>query len=176
MKGYLLEVDVEYPKELHKNHNELPFLSKRMKFGREEKLVTNLKDKKGYAVQIKTLNQALKHGLKLKKGTPVVEFQHSKWMKAYIMLNTRLRIAAKNGFEKHFFKLMNNSVFGKTMRNIRNHKNMKLVTSEQKYQKYVMKPNFKDSYPFQKIYLPWRWEKQRLRSTSQCTLGRQYWT
>ena len=69
MKGYLLEVDVEYPKELHKNHNELPFLSKRMKFGREEKLVTNLKDKKGYAVQIKTLNQALKHVLKLKKGT-----------------------------------------------------------------------------------------------------------
>ena len=130
MKGYLLEVDVEYPKELHKNHNELPFLSKRMKFGREEKLVTNLKDKKGYAVQIKTLNQALKHGLKSKIVLWVIEFQQSRWMKIYIMLNTRLRIAAKNGFEKDFFKLMNNSVFGKVIENIWNHKDMKLVTSK----------------------------------------------
>ena len=92
--------------------------------------MANHQDKNGYAVQIKTLNQALKHGLKLKKGTPVVEFQHSKWMKAYIMLNTRLRIAAKNGFEKDFFKLMNNSVFGKAIENIWNHKDMKLVTSK----------------------------------------------
>ena len=71
-------------------------------------------------------------------------------MKAYIMLNTRLRMAAKNEFEKDFFKLMNNSVFGKTMENIRNRKEMKLVTSEQKYRKYVMKPNFKDGHPFSK--------------------------
>ena len=104
-----------------------------MKIGRVEKLVPNLRDKKRYSVQIKTLNQALKHGLKLKKVHRVIEFQQSKWMKAYIMLNTRLRIAAKNEFEKDIFKLMNNSVFGKTMENIRNHKDMKLVTSEIKY-------------------------------------------
>ena len=66
---YLLEVDVDYSKGLHENHNELPFLTERMKIGKIEKLVTNLKDKKGYVVHIKTLNQALKHGLKLKKGT-----------------------------------------------------------------------------------------------------------
>ena len=66
-KGYLLEVDVKYPKELHENHNELPFLTERMKIGRVEKLVPNLKDKKGYVVHIKALDQALKHGLKLKK-------------------------------------------------------------------------------------------------------------
>ena len=71
-------------------------------------------------------------------------------MKAYIVLNTRLRIAARNGFEKDFFKLMNNSVFGKTMENIRNHKDMKLVTSDKKYLKYVMKPNFKGGHPFSK--------------------------
>ena len=97
-------------------------------------------------VHIKALNQALKHDLKLKKVHWVIEFQQSKWIKAYIMLNTN----AKNEFEKDFFKLMNNSVFGKTMENIRNHKDMKLVTKEQKYQKYVMKPNFKDGCPFSK--------------------------
>ena len=149
-RRYLLEVDVEYPKELHENHNELPFLAERMKIGREEKLVPNLKDKKGYVVHIKALNQALKQNLRLKKVHRVIEFQQSKWMKAYIMLNTRLRKDAKNEFEKDFFKLMNNSVFGKTMENIRNHKDMKLVTSDKKYLKYVMKPNFKGGHPFSK--------------------------
>ena len=126
---------MEFLKELHENHNELPFLAERMKIGRGQKLVPNLKDKKEYVVQIKALNQALKHGLKLKKVHRVIEFRQSKWIKAYIMLNTRLRKDAKNEFEKDFFKLMNNSVFGKTMENIRNHKDMKLLTSEQKYLK-----------------------------------------
>ena len=140
-KGYLLKADVEYPKELHENHNELPFLVEKMKIGRKEKLAPNLKDRKGYVVHIKALNQTLHR---------VIEFQQSRWMKAYIMLNTRLRKDAKNEFEKDFFKLMNNSVFGKIMENIRNHKNMKLVTNDKKYLKYVMKPNFKDRYPFSK--------------------------
>ena len=73
-RGYLLEVDVEYPKELHENHNELPFLVERIKIGREEKLVPNLMDKKECVAHIKRLNQALKHGLKLKKVHRVIEF------------------------------------------------------------------------------------------------------
>ena len=81
MKGYLLEDDIEYTKELHENHNELPFLTDRMKIGREEKSVANLNDKKGYVVHIKKLNQTLRHGLKLKKMHRVIEFQHSNWMK-----------------------------------------------------------------------------------------------
>ena len=130
---------MEYPKELHENHNELPFLAERMKIGREEKLVPNLKDKKGYVVHIKALGQALKHGLKLKKVHRFFEFRQRKWMKAYIMLNTRRRKDAKNEFEKDFFKLMNNSVFGKTMENVRNHKDMKLVTSDKKYLRLVFR-------------------------------------
>ena len=80
-RGYLLEVDISYLKGLHENHNELPFLAERMKIGRKEKLIPNLKDKKGYVVHIKVLDQALKHGLKLKVHR-VIEFQQSKWMKA----------------------------------------------------------------------------------------------
>ena len=134
-----MEVDGEYPKELYENHNELPFLMERMKIGRVEKLVPNLKDKKGYVVHIKALDQALKHGLKLKKVHRVIEFQQSKWMKAYITLKTRLRKDANNEFEKDFFKLMNNSVLlMNNSVNNNNHKYMKLVTNEQKYEKYVM--------------------------------------
>ena len=102
----LLEVDVEYPKELHKNYNELTFVAEKMKIGRDEILEPNLKDNNGYVVHIKKLNQALKHGLKLKKVYRAIEFEHSNWMKPYIMLNTKLRIAAKNEFEKDFFKLL----------------------------------------------------------------------
>ena len=64
-------------------------------------------------------------------------------MKEYIDFNTRLRTAAKNDFEKDFYKLMNNSVFGKTMENIRRHRNIKLVNDEKEHLRTVMKPNFK---------------------------------
>ena len=170
-RGYLLEVDVEYPKELHENHNELPFLVEKNKIGREEKLVPNLKDKNGCVVHIKVLNQVLKHGLKLKKVHPVNEFQQSKWIKAYIMLNTKLRTVAKNEFEKDFFKLMNNSVFGKTMENIRNYKDMKLVTSDEKYVKYVMKPNFKDGHPFSKHLFAVEMGKTEIKMNKPVYLG-----
>ena len=78
----------------------------------------------------------------------VIEFDQSAWMKPYIDFNTQLRTKAKNDFEKYFFKLMNNSVFGKTMENIRKHRNIKLVTTEEKYLKTVMKPNFKSGILF----------------------------
>ena len=149
-RGYLLEIDVKYPKGFHENYNELSFLVEKMKIKRVEKLVPNLKRKKRHVVHIKALAQALKPGLKLKRVHRVIEFQQSIWMKAYIMLNTSLKKEAKNEFGKDFFKLMNNSVFEKTMENIRNHKDMKLVTSDKKCLKYVMKPNFKDCYPFSK--------------------------
>ena len=143
-----------------------------MKIGREGKLVPNLKDKKEYVVYIRALDQALKHGLKLKKVHRVIEFQQSKWMKAYIMLNTKLKTAAKNEFEKDFFKLMNNRVFEKKMENIRNHKDMKLVTCVQKYQRYVMKPNFKDGYPFSKHLFAVEMGKTEIKMNKLVYLGK----
>ena len=83
-------------------------------------------------------------------------------MKAYIMLNTRLRKDAKNEFEKDFFNLMNNSVLKKTMENIKNHKDIKLVTSNKKYLKYVMKPNFKGGHPFSKHLFANEMEKREI--------------
>ena len=88
----------------------------------EEKLVPNLQDKKKYVIHVKALKQALDHGLVLEIIHRVIQFRQSAWTKEYIDFNTRLRTVAKNDFEKDFYKLMNNLVFGKTMENIRKHR------------------------------------------------------
>ena len=147
-KGYILEVDVSYPKELHNQHNDLPFMCERMEINGVEKLVPNLRDKKSYVIHISALAEALEHGLILDRIHRVIEFDQSAWMKPYIDFNTQLRTEAKNDFETDFFKLMNNLVFGKTMENIRKHRNIKLVTTEEKYLHTVMKPNFKSGVRF----------------------------
>ena len=111
--GYLLEVDVLYPKKLHNLHNDLLFLCAKMKINGVEKLIPNLYYKCKYIVHIRALKQALDHGLIPERIHRCIEFKQSPWMKEYIDFNTRLRTAAKNDFEKDFYKLMNNSVFGK---------------------------------------------------------------
>ena len=131
-KGYILEVDVKYPERLHELHSDLPFLSERMKIDKCNKLVCNLSNKKKYVTHINSLKQMLNHGLKLKKIYRVIEFNKKEWLKPYIDMNTELRKAAKNDFEKDLFKLMNNYVFGKTMENIRKHRDIKLVTTDKK--------------------------------------------
>ena len=141
--GYLLEVDVSYPKELHDLHNDLPFMCTKMKINGVEKLIPNLYYKHKYIVHIRALKQALDHGLVLEHIHRCIEFKQSPWMKEYIDFNTRIRTSAKNDFEKDFYKLMNNSVFGKTMENIRHHRDIKLVNNERDYLKTVMRPNFK---------------------------------
>ena len=120
--GYLFVVDVEYPKNLHKLHSDLPFLPERIKIDKCTDLVCNLNDKENYPVHVLALKQALSHGLKLSKVHRVIEFTQDDWLKPYIDMNTELRKNPKNDFEKDFFKLINNSVFGKTMENVRNHR------------------------------------------------------
>ena len=140
--GYILEVDVKYPKKLHDLHSDLPFLPKRMKIDKCEKLVCNLLNKKKYVVHIKSLKQALNHGLKFKKVHRIIEFNEKAWLKPYIDMNTELRKVAGNDFEKDFYKLMNNAVFRKTMENVRKYKDIKLVTTDKKRSKLVSEPNY----------------------------------
>ena len=147
-KGYLLEVDVSYPEELHDLHNNLPFMCEKMEINHVEKLVPNLNNKKNYVIHIQALNQALSHGLILERIHRAIEFDQSAWMKPYIDLNTQLRTKATNDFKKDFFKLMNNVVFDKTMENIRKHRNIKLVRSRESYLKILMHPNFKSGVLF----------------------------
>ena len=104
-------------------------MCKCMVIGGVEKLVPSLYYKKRYIIHIRDLDQALKHGLVLEHIHRAIEFKQSAWMKEYIDFNTKLRTAAANHFEKDFYELMNNSVFGKTMENIRKHRNIKLITN-----------------------------------------------
>ena len=135
--GYLLEVDIEYSKELHSSHRDLPFLATR-----KDKLLTTLEDKENYVIHIQALKQALNHGLKLKKVHRVISFKQEAWLIPYVEKNTKLRKEAKNDFEKDFFKLMNNSVFGKTMENVRKSRDVKLVVTEERRKKLISEPNY----------------------------------
>ena len=141
-KGYILDVDIDYPNKLQNLHSDLPFLPERMVINNTKKLVCNLNDKKNYTVHITVLKQALDHGLKLRKVHRVSEFEQEAWLKEYIDVNTELRKKATNDFEKDFFKLINNAVFGKTMENVRKHRDIKLVKSDKKRNKLVSEPNF----------------------------------
>ena len=141
-KGYILEVDVKYSQKLHDLHSDLPFLPERMEINKCKKLVCNLYDKKKYVVHINSLKQALNHGLKLKRIHGIIQFNQKALLKPNIDMNTELRKLAKNDFEKDLFKLMNNSVFGKTMENIRKHRDIKLVTTDKKRSKLASEPNY----------------------------------
>ena len=87
-KEYIFEVDVKYPKNLHYLHSDLPFLPERMKINKFNKLVCNLYDRNNYVVHIRSLKQALDHGLILKKVHRVIQFNQKAWLKEYIDMNT----------------------------------------------------------------------------------------
>ena len=141
--GYLLEVDIEYSKNLHESHRDLPFLSIK-----KDKLLATLENKENYVVHITALKQALNHGLIFKKVHRVILFRQETWLKPYIDMNTELRKNAKNDFEKDFYKLMNNAVFGKTMENVRNCRDVKLVVTEERRKKLVSEPNYESCKQF----------------------------
>ena len=123
-------------------HRDLPFLHKRKKIEKFKKLVCDFYDKKNYGVHIKALKEGLNHGLILKKVHRVIQFNQKAWLKPYIDMNTKLRTEAKKDFEKDFFELMNNAVFRKTMENIRNHRDIKLVTTDKRRNQLASEPNY----------------------------------
>ena len=158
--GWILEVDLEYPPELHKEHNGYPLSPEKkavkkewmsdyqkrlieeleLKHSESVKLLLTLEDKKKYVVHYRNLQFYLKMGMKLKRVHRVLEFEQECWMEPYIRMNTEFRKKAKNDFEKDKFK--NNSVFGKTMENLRKRIDIKIVRSDEinKTKKLVASP------------------------------------
>ena len=162
-EGYILEVDLEYPQELHDEHNAYPLAPERLVVQKEwmseyqhdllgagvaptevEKLVPNLRDKDRYVLHYRSLQLYLSLGLRLKKVHRALRFEQSTWMEPYIRMNTDLRKQATSDFEKDLYKLMNNSVFGKTMENMRRRVDVKLVRSheEDKLRRLIASPAF----------------------------------
>ena len=161
-KGYILEVDLEYPEELHDLHDEYPLapektligddmlsnysqcLKDKFNIGRSTvpKLVPNLHNKTKYVIHHRNLKLYLSLGMRLTRVHRGIRFNQAPWMKDYIDFNTGRRKEARNTFEKDFFKLMNNSVFGKTIENIRKRVDVKLVNDEKKRTKLTSQPHF----------------------------------
>ena len=141
-KGYIFEVDLEYPKDLWKSHNDYPVAPEKMTVNGVEKLICHFKPRKNYVVHSRNLRQYLEMGLKITAVHRGIMFRQSSWMEPYIRKNTELRKTAANSFEKDFFKLMNNSVFGKTIENIRKRQNITLVDNRAKAVKLTSRPNF----------------------------------
>ena len=120
-------------------HSGLPFLPERMKTNKCNKLVCNLYGKKDYVVHIRSLKQALNDGLILKKVHRVIQFNQKASLKAYIDMDTELGKQARNDFED-FFKLMN--FLGKTMENVRKHRDIRLVTTDKRRNQLVSEPDY----------------------------------
>ena len=127
--GFILEVDLAYPHELHPAHNDYPLAPEKLTTTKDqmspyqqklidelgvsiscEKLVPNLMDKSRYVVHYRNLQLYLSLGMKITKVHKVLQFNQSPWMTPYITKNTELRKTATNDFEKDFYKLMNNAV------------------------------------------------------------------
>ena len=159
--GYFLEVDLEYPDKLHELHNDYSLAPEKLvvssvmlskcckeiadmyeiKVGDVKKLIPNLGNKTNYVVHYRNLQLYLSLGMKLTKIHRVLKFKQSDWMKKYIDFNTKKRMNVANDFEKDFLKLMINSVYGKTMENLRKRISVRLVTNEKDFLKYTSRPS-----------------------------------
>ncbi|XP_070526956.1 uncharacterized protein [Cardiocondyla obscurior] len=129
--GYILEVDLKYLASVHDMHSDLPFCPTREKppgAKHDTKLLATLYDKKRYVIHYRNLQLCTCHGLRVTKVYRALRFTQSAWLRDYIELNTRHRTRATNDFKKNLFKLMNNAVFGKTMENVRNRVDVRLLS------------------------------------------------
>ena len=162
-KGMILEVDIDYPIDLHDLHNDFPLLPLNRKVDQSElsefqkkliekkfspcnKLVLDLKDKKNYVIHYRMLQFAIKAGLKLRNVHRIITFNQKPFMKSYIDGNSLSRAKAKSDFEKDYYKLLNNSVYGKTCESVRSRQNIRIYdpkTQDHLVNKAIASPNFK---------------------------------
>ena len=160
--GYILEVDLKYPNELHELHNDYPLAPEKLtvtndilsnycksiadkydiKVGDIKKLIPNLGNKNKCVLHYRNLPLSLSLRIKLTKIHKVLKFKQPDWMKKYIDFNTKKRMCATNDFEKYFFKLMINSAYGKTMENLRKRINVRFVNNKKDFLKYTRKPTY----------------------------------
>ena len=170
--GYFLEVDLEYPNELHELNNGYPLAPEKLavsnnmlsayckknadkydiKFSNVKKLIPNLNNKTKYVLHYRNLQLYLSLGMKLTKIHRALQFKQSDWMKRYIDFNTKKRKNAVNDFEKDFFRLMINSIYGKTIENLRKRINVRLVNNAKDFLKYTSRPTYVTHKPFDKDY------------------------
>ncbi len=165
--GYILEVDLLYPENIHINHQDFPLAPEKCKIANNElsdyqiqtlemmkkfnykrhpteKLMLTLYDKKNYIIHYRNLKLYLRLGLVLTKIHRVLSFKQSPWLRSYIQYNTELRKNATTQFEKDLIKLLNNAVFGKSIEDKRKHLNIKLALSEKQANRYLRKPLFEE--------------------------------
>ena len=160
--GYILEVDLEYCKELHDSHSDYPLCPEKIevecsmlakccrdiadrysiKVGGVKKLIPNLGDKTKYVVHYKNLQYYLSLGMKLVKTHRILSFKQSNWLKFYADFNAEKRKQSNDAFNKNLYKLLNNCVYGKSIENQIKKMNVKLINDKKVYQKIVNKPNF----------------------------------
>ena len=160
--GYFLEVDLDYPEELHDSHKDFPMAPEKIKIKEElfspysrenakkfdiktgtiNKLVPNLMAKEKYVVHYRNLQYYLSEGLVLKKVHRILEFKQSDWMKSYIDFNTKRRKEATNEVDKNLFKLLNNAVYRKTMENMRKRMKIRITKTPKDFLKYASRPTY----------------------------------
>ena len=151
--GFILDADLEYPEKLHALHNNYPLAPEKlavsyevlsdycrkiankygMKVGDVKELISNLSNTTNYILHYRDLQLYLSLGMKLTKIYRVLKFKQSDWMKNHLDFNTEKRKIVPNSFEKDFFKLMINSVYGKTMENLQKRINIRLINSEKDF-------------------------------------------
>jgi hypothetical protein len=134
--------------------------------GKTQKLCATLHHKRHYILHYRNLKQALQHGLKLTKIHRVLKFNQAPWLKSCIDLNTKMRNKSTNALERDVFKLMNNSVFGKTMESVDKRVNVKLVTSwhsngrRPEAENFIARLNFKNCSIFNKNFVAIQMNKE----------------
>jgi hypothetical protein len=171
--GFILEVDLDYPSHLHQAHNDYPLAPEKIEISSEmlspycqglaekfsqklkpvTKLAPNLMHKRNYVVHLKNLQFYINQGLILKKVHRVLKFRQEKWLKDWVDINTKMRQDATNDFDRDFFKLNVNSVFGKCMENMRNKKDVKLVTNQDEFAKLTRKPHYDSASIFNESFV-----------------------